>query len=115
MSRPNATSVNFLPTLIIDAHGAAAKQLAQQLTHCGFTADSVITCTDALAADLAERVGLLAAAPLVEPFCSCSRVRIPSSRFAGGDEHFVQAVWGYGGERDSNRIQTPCRLSKLRI
>lgn len=44
--------MNFLPTLIIDAHGAAAKQPAQQLTHSGFTADSVVTCTDALAAVL---------------------------------------------------------------
>lgn len=54
MSYPEARSVNFLPTLIIDAHGAAAKQLAQQLTHSGFTADSVVTCTDALAAVLAH-------------------------------------------------------------
>ncbi len=55
MSYPDAASVNFLPTLIIDAHGAAAKQLAQQLRHSGFTADSVVTCTDALAAVPAHR------------------------------------------------------------
>lgn len=54
MSYPEVTSVRFLPTLIVDAHGAAAQQLAQQLTHSGFTADSVVTCTEALAAVLAH-------------------------------------------------------------
>lgn len=54
MSHSNASSANFLPTLIIDAHGAAAKQLAEQLTHSGFTANSADTCAEALVAMRAQ-------------------------------------------------------------
>jgi DNA-binding response OmpR family regulator len=50
VSNPDASSVNFLPTLIIDPHGAAAQQLAEQLAHSGFTANSADTCVQALAA-----------------------------------------------------------------
>ncbi|MGO9801882.1 MAG: response regulator [Steroidobacteraceae bacterium] len=50
MRYPDASSANFLPTLIIDAHGAAAKQLAEQLTHSGFTATSADTYAAALVA-----------------------------------------------------------------
>jgi DNA-binding response OmpR family regulator len=50
VSNPSASSVNFLPTLIVDPHGAAAQQLAEQLTHSGFTANSADTCVQALAA-----------------------------------------------------------------
>jgi len=41
---------NFPPTLVIDIHGASAQQLAEQLTHAGFTANSADTCPEALAA-----------------------------------------------------------------
>lgn len=54
MSDPAASSAHFLPTLIIDIHGAAARQLAEQLTHSGFTASSADTCAEALAAVLAQ-------------------------------------------------------------
>ena len=54
MSYPDASSVNSLPTLIIDTHGAAAKQLAEQLTHSGFTANSADTCARALVAMRAQ-------------------------------------------------------------
>ena len=50
MSYPDASSASFLPTLIIDPHGAAAQQLAEQLTHTGFAAHSADTCVQALAA-----------------------------------------------------------------
>ncbi len=50
VSHPDASGVNFLPTLVIDPHGAAAQQLAEQLTHSGFTGHSADTCAQALAA-----------------------------------------------------------------
>jgi CheY-like chemotaxis protein len=50
VSYSNTPGGNFAPTLVIDAHGAAAQQLAEQLTHGGFAADSADTCAEALAA-----------------------------------------------------------------
>lgn len=46
----NPLGVNFAPTLVIDVHGAAAKQLAEQLTRSGLTADSADTSLEAMAA-----------------------------------------------------------------
>jgi CheY-like chemotaxis protein len=54
VSYPDAASANLLPTLIIDIHGAGARQLAEQLAHSGFTANSADTCAEALAAVLAQ-------------------------------------------------------------
>lgn len=50
MNYSNTSGGNFAPTLVIDIHGASAQQLAKQLTHGGFTADSADTCPEALAA-----------------------------------------------------------------
>jgi hypothetical protein len=44
VSYSNTTGGNFAPTLVIDNHGASAQQLAEQLTHGGFKADSADTC-----------------------------------------------------------------------
>jgi tagatose-1,6-bisphosphate aldolase non-catalytic subunit AgaZ/GatZ len=54
VSYSNIPGVNFPPTLVIDIHGASAQQLAEQLTHGGFTADSADTCPEALAAMAAQ-------------------------------------------------------------
>ena len=54
MSDVAAFSANFLPTLIIDVRGTAAGPLAEQLTHCGFTANSADACPQALAAVRAQ-------------------------------------------------------------
>jgi DNA-binding response OmpR family regulator len=54
VSYSNIPGVNFPPTLVIDIHGASAQQLAEQLTHGGFTADSADTCPEALAAVAAQ-------------------------------------------------------------
>jgi two-component system response regulator QseB len=59
VSYPDAPSGTFLPTLIIDAHGAAAEQLAEQLTHSGFTTDAADTCVEALAAVRARHYGAM--------------------------------------------------------
>ena len=50
MSHFDASNASFLPTLIIDPHGAAAGPLAAQLTHSGFTADSADACPEAVLA-----------------------------------------------------------------
>jgi DNA-binding response OmpR family regulator len=42
--------VNFAPTLVIDGNGGAGKQLAEQLKHAGFAADTVDSCGAALTA-----------------------------------------------------------------
>jgi len=52
-------SVSFAPTLVIDIHGTAAKQLAEQLTHSGLTADSADTCVEATAAVRSQHYGAM--------------------------------------------------------
>ena len=57
MSYPDAASANFPPALIIDANRAAAEQLAGQLEHAGFAADTVDGCWGALTAVHARHYG----------------------------------------------------------
>jgi DNA-binding response OmpR family regulator len=59
VSYPDAPSASFSRTLIIDAHGAAAEQLAEQLTHSGFATDTADTCAEALAAVRAQHYGAM--------------------------------------------------------
>ena len=49
--------VNYVSTLIIDANGAAAEELADQLKQCGFAADSATSCPAALRALRARYYG----------------------------------------------------------
>jgi DNA-binding response OmpR family regulator len=44
MSYTNTPTLSYLPTLVIDTNAAAAEQLANQLSHSGFTADIAIDC-----------------------------------------------------------------------
>lgn len=60
MSYSNTPVVNCLPTLVIDADGPAAEELAHQLKHRGFTTDIAITCTAAIAAMRACYYGSMA-------------------------------------------------------
>jgi DNA-binding response OmpR family regulator len=54
VSYSNTTGGSFAPTLVVDNHGASAQQLAEQLTHGGFKADSADTFPRALAALTAQ-------------------------------------------------------------
>ena len=54
---PDTPGVNFAPTLVIDANGAAGKQLAEQLKHAGFAADTVDSCGAALTAARSKHYG----------------------------------------------------------
>lgn len=57
MNDPNTAGVNFAPTLVIHADGAAGKQLAEQLKHAGFAADTVDSCGAALTAARSRHYG----------------------------------------------------------
>jgi DNA-binding response OmpR family regulator len=59
VSYTNTPVLNYLPTLVVDANGPAATQLAVQLSHSGFSADIAITCSAALAAARARHYGSL--------------------------------------------------------
>jgi DNA-binding response OmpR family regulator len=43
-------ALSYLPTLVLDSNGPAAKLLADQLSHHGFTADVATSCSAAQAA-----------------------------------------------------------------
>ena len=49
--------LSYLPTLVLDRNGPAAKLLADQLRHHGFTADAATSCSAALAAFRARHYG----------------------------------------------------------
>ena len=57
MSDSNAPGIGFAPTLVIDANSAAAEQLAKQLEHAGFVADTVDSCQGALTVVRARHYG----------------------------------------------------------
>jgi DNA-binding response OmpR family regulator len=57
VSYSNTPGVGFAPTLVIDANSAAAEQLAKQLEHAGFVADTVDSCRGALTAARARHYG----------------------------------------------------------
>ena len=49
--------VNYVSTLVIDVNAASAEQLANQLRHSGFAADSATSCPAALSALRARYYG----------------------------------------------------------
>lgn len=57
MSYSSTPQLSYLPTLVIDANGAAAKQLADQLSRSGFPADIAINRSAAEAARLRRYYG----------------------------------------------------------
>jgi DNA-binding response OmpR family regulator len=57
VSDPNTPGGDFAPTLVIDANGAAGEQLAEQLKHAGFAADTVDSCGAALSAARSKHYG----------------------------------------------------------
>jgi DNA-binding response OmpR family regulator len=57
VSHSNTPVVNYVPTLVIDANGASAGQLAHQLKHSGIAADSATSCPAAIAAVRAHYYG----------------------------------------------------------
>ena len=59
VSYTNTPVLNYLPTLVVDANGPAATQLAEQLSRSGFSADTAITCSGAQAAARARHYGSL--------------------------------------------------------
>ena len=59
MSYISTPVMNYLPTLLVDANGPAATQLADQLRHSGFSVDIAITCPAAHAAARARHYGSL--------------------------------------------------------
>ena len=57
VSHSNTPGVSFAPTLVLDSNSAAAEQLAKQLEHAGFSADTVDSCQGALTAVRARHYG----------------------------------------------------------
>jgi DNA-binding response OmpR family regulator len=57
VSYSNTPVVNYVPTLVIHANAAAARNLADQLEHCGFTADTAASGPPAISAVRARYYG----------------------------------------------------------
>jgi len=72
VSHSNTPGVGFAPTLVIDANSAAAEQLANQLKHSGFTADTAVSCSAALTAVRARHYGsMIFVGDLSQPNFEC--------------------------------------------